>query len=153
MTVKDIMTTAVRACGPDTSAAEAAALMLDGDCGMLPVVEGGRLVGLVTDRDLYIALATRNMRASDLRVRDVARTNVWTCGPDDEVQAALATMTEHRVRRLPVTGFGDTVLGVLSLNDVLRATGVRKGVRSDEVVDVLRTICAHHEPTPHVVTA
>jgi CBS domain-containing protein len=153
MTVKDIMTTEVRTCAPDTSAAAAAALMLDGDCGILPVVDGGRLVGVVTDRDLYIALATRNVRASDLSIRDAARTEVWTCGPDDDVHAALATMAEHRVRRLPVQGFGGTVLGIVSMNDLLRAAGPRKGLRSDEVADVLKAICAHHEPAPHLVTA
>jgi CBS domain-containing protein len=56
--VKDIMTGEPRTCAPATNLAEAAALMLDGDCGVLPVVENGKLVGVVTDRDMYIALAT-----------------------------------------------------------------------------------------------
>lgn len=60
MKIKDIMTTDVRICSPGTNLAAAAALMLDGDCGILPVVDEGKLVGVVTDRDMYIALATRN---------------------------------------------------------------------------------------------
>jgi CBS domain-containing protein len=77
---------------------------------------------------------------------------VATCEPEDDVHAALATMKTRRVRRLPVVGFGGTVLGVLSMNDIVRAAGPKKGVRNDEVVDVLRAICEHH-PEPHVVAA
>ena len=60
MHVKDIMTPDPRVCSPGTNLAAAAELMLDGDCGILPVVEDGKLVGVVTDRDMYIALATRD---------------------------------------------------------------------------------------------
>ena len=63
MKVRDIMTTEVRSCGPHTNLCEAAALMLDGDCGILPVLDDGRLVGVVTDRDLFISLGTRNRLA------------------------------------------------------------------------------------------
>ena len=151
MKIKDVMTSDVRTCSSDSNLASAAALMLDGDCGILPVVENGRLVGVVTDRDMCVALATRHALAQDLRVCDVANTQVWTCGPDDDVQAALATMKEHRVRRLPVQGFGGSVLGMVSINDLVLAAGPRKAVRSDEVLDTLKAICAHHHPAPHVV--
>src|SRR3970040_2346044 len=101
MKVKDIMTAEPRTCSPGTNLAAAAALMLDGDCGILPVVDKGKLVGVVTDRDMFIALATRNKLPSQVTVGDVARKPVWTCGPDDEVHAALPTMKAHQVRRLP----------------------------------------------------
>jgi CBS domain-containing protein len=153
MKIKDIMTTNVRTCSPRTNLADAAALMLDGDCGILPVVDEGKLVGVVTDRDMYIALATRNTPASHVTVGDVARKRVFTCDPDDDVHAALATMKEHRVRRLPVQGFGGTVLGIVSMNDILLAAGARKQVRTDEVVDALQAICAHHHPAPHIAAA
>ena len=153
MKVTDIMTTDVRTCSPETNAAAAAALMLDGDCGFLPVVANGKLVGVVTDRDLFVALATRNMLASQIAVGEVARTQVWTSRPDDDVHAALETMKQHRVRRLPVEGFGGTVLGVVSMNDVVLATGPRKPLRNDEVVDTFHAICEHHHPTPHIAAA
>jgi len=127
--------------------------MWEGDCGILPVVDDGELVGVVTDRDMYIALATPNARASHLRVGAVATKTVATCAPEDDVQAALAAMKQARVRRLPVVGFGGTVLGILSMNDVLLAAAANKGVRSEEVVDTLQAICAHHHPVPHVVAA
>lgn len=153
MKVKDIMTGEPKTCTPDTTLAAAANLMWQGDCGILPVVDGGELAGVVTDRDMYIALATRNARASQLRVGAVATSNVVTCAPEDDVHAALAMMKRARVRRLPVVGFGGTVLGILSMNDILLAAGANKPVRSEEVVDTLQAICAHHHPAPHVVAA
>jgi CBS domain-containing protein len=152
MKVKDVMTTDLKTCTPDTTVAEAAQLMWDGDCGILPVVDEGVLVGVVTDRDMYIALATQNARASQLRVGAVAATTLATCAPEDDVRAALATMKEKRVRRLPVVGFGGTVTGILSMNDILRATAAgKKGVANADIVETLQAICAHHHPAPHVV--
>jgi CBS domain-containing protein len=153
MKIKEIMTAEPRTCSPETDLAAAAALMLDGDCGILPVVAEGKLVGVVTDRDMYIALATRNQRASEVTVAEVVRTPVYTCGPDDDVQAVLAIMKQQRVRRLPVAGFGDTVLGIISMNDILRAAGAGKPVSDAAVVDTFQAICAHHHPAPHIVAA
>ncbi len=153
MKITDIMTRGPRVCSTSTNLAATAELMLDGDCGILPVVDEGKLVGVVTDRDMFIALATRNKLASQLTVGEVVQTPVWTCGPDDDVQAALATMRQHVVRRLPVEGFGGTVQGIVSMNDILLAAGPRKQVREAEVVETLRSICAHHYAVPHVSAA
>jgi CBS domain-containing protein len=153
MKVKDIMSKEPKTCTPDTTVAAVANLMWEGDCGILPVVDDGELVGVVTDRDMYIALATQNARASQLRVGAVATKIVATCEPEDDVHAALATMKQARVRRLPVVGFGRTVMGILSIDDILLAAGGDKAVRSEEVVDTLQAICGHHHPVPHVVAA
>jgi CBS domain-containing protein len=153
MKVKEIMTAEPKTCSPDTTLAAAANLLWEGDCGILPVVDEGELVGVVTDRDMYIALATQNMVASQVRVGAVATKTLSTCEPEDDVQAALATMKKNRVRRLPVVGFGGTVLGIISMNDILLAAGPNKPVSNEEVVDTLRGICAHHHPVPHVVAA
>jgi len=153
MHVKDIMTQDPRVCSPSTNLAAAAELMLDGDCGILPVVEGGKLVGVVTDRDMYIALATRDKRASELTVGEVARREVLTCRPDEDVHAVLAAMKARRVRRIPVEGFGGTVLGIVSMNDLLLAAGPKKAIRNDDVVATYQAICAHHHPAPHVTAA
>ena len=153
MKIKDVMTAKPRTCSTGTNLAAAAELMLDGDCGFLPVVEAGKLVGVVTDRDMYIALATRNQRPSQVTVGEVARRNPVTCGPEDDVNAALEVMKEHRVRRLPVEGFGGSVLGIVSMNDLLLATGPSGGVRPDIVMDTFQAICAHHHPVPHVTAA
>ena len=153
MKVKDLMTPLPRTCTRATNLAEAAALMLDADCGILPVVDSAqKLVGVVTDRDMYIALATRNTLASQLTVGDVARTPVFTCGPDDDVRSALATMKQHHVRRLPVEGFGGTVTGIVSMNDILLAAG-SKGLGNTDIIDTFQAICAHHLPVRHVTAA
>jgi CBS domain-containing protein len=154
MKIKDVMTREPATCAPGTNLAVAAKLMLDADCGILPVVDSeGKLAGVVTDRDMYIALATRNRLASEITVGDVARTRVFTCGPDDDVETALGTMRQHRVRRLPVEGFGGTVAGIVSMNDLVLAAGPRKAIRNEAVVDTLQSICAHHHPVPHVTAA
>jgi CBS domain-containing protein len=151
MKVKDLMTRDPATCTPDTTVAEAAHLMWEQDCGILPVVDDGALVGVVTDRDMYIALATRNERAAGLRVGAVASQNVATCVPEDDVREALITMKRQRVRRLPVVGFGTTVVGILSINDILH--GARDAVPAQEIVDTLQTICGRHETAGHVVAA
>jgi CBS domain-containing protein len=153
MNVKDLMTAAPRTIGRGATVADAADLMLDGDCGFLPIVDNGKLVGVVTDRDLFIALATRNVLASQLTVGNVARKTMWTCEPEEDVHLALARMKTHRIRRLPVVGFGGTVLGIISMNDILLAAGPAEPVRSEEVVDTFKAICGHHHPVRHVVEA
>lgn len=153
MKVKEVMTSGPVVCAPDTSLAVAAKLMLDGDFGILPVVQDGKLCGVVTDRDLFIALGTRNTPAAALAVGAVAGANVWTCGPEDDVHVVLALMKERRIRRVPVVGFGGILVGIVSMNDILLTAGPRKPVRSDEVVEVLQAVCAHHQPLVHVGAA
>ena len=153
MKVKDIMTTDLKTCTPDTTLGEAAHLMWEGDCGILPVVDDGEMVGVVTDRDICIALATKNARASQLKVGAFAAKKLATCAPEDDVQAALATMKQARVRRLPVVGFDGTVLGILSMNDILLSAGAGDAVVNKDVIETLRAICAHHHPGPHIIAA
>lgn len=153
MKISDVMTPHPVTCVPGTNLAEAAALMLQADCGILPVLENGKLCGVVTDRDLFIALGTRDLRPSGVTVGEVMHGAVWTCGPEDGVEAVLAIMKEHSIRRVPVAGFGGTVIGIVSLNDIVRAVGAKTAVRGAAVVDTLRSICAHHHPAPHVEAA
>jgi CBS domain-containing protein len=151
MKVKELMTQEPKTCTSDTTVAEAAHLMWEADCGILPVVEDGELVGVVTDRDMYIALATQNARAAQLRVGAVATKKVVTCVPEDDIETALGAMKHARVRRLPVVGFGNTVVGVLSMNDILLAAGADRSIRADDVVETMQAICGHHVPAPQIV--
>jgi CBS domain-containing protein len=153
MKVKDVMTTDVRTCTPDTTVAEAAQLMWENDCGILPVLDDGALIGVVTDRDMFIALGTQNERAGTLRVGTIAATNVAACQPDDDVQTALATMRHLRVRRLPVVGFGDSLLGIVSMNDIVIAAGKNDDISRDDVLRTLQAICGRQHPAAHVVAA
>jgi CBS domain-containing protein len=153
MKVKDIMTKDPVTCTPDTTVAEAAHLMWEADCGILPVVDDGEIEGVVTDRDMYIALATRNVRAANLKVGAVATKTVVSCAPEDELHQVLELMKQALVRRLPVLGFGGTVLGIVSMNDLLLAADSDASIRSEDVLDTLKAICGHHHPAPHVVAA
>ena len=88
MKVRELMTADARACSPTTTLAGAAATMWEADCGILPVVEdGGRIVGVITDRDVCIAAGTRARPASELLVADAMTTKVRTCSPDDSTLA------------------------------------------------------------------
>ena len=153
MKISQLMTPDPVTATPDLNLAAAAALMLSADCGILPVVKNGRLSGVVTDRDLFIALGTRDQKPSALAVGDVMSSALYTCSPEDDVDAVLELMREYSIRRVPVAGFGNTVLGIVSMNDIVLAVGDKKGVRGPAVVDTLRSICAHHHPAPRIAAA
>ena len=143
MKVRDVMTDEPKFCGPDTNLAAATELMWANDCGMLPVVEDGKLAGIVTDRDICMALGTRNCRAAETAVKDVATREVRTCEPDDDLSTAMAIMRRTRVRRLPVAE-GGRLAGILALNDIILAAEHNHGaVASEEVMDTLMAVSEH----------
>jgi len=149
MQIADVMTSRPLTCAPDTTAAEAAHLMWEGDCGVLPVVRERTLVGVVTDRDLFIALATRNFRPSELTVGDVAHAPAVTCSPRDDVHLAMGKMKTYRVRRLPVVDQDGALVGIVSMNDLVLAVAPESPL-GDKVVDTLQTISEHQVPVPVV---
>lgn len=149
MRVQDIMTKRVATCDPQTNAAAAAEIMWNNDIGILPVVaDGGRVVGLVTDRDLFIALGTRNQRASELPVAEVMRTGMSVCSPNDDIQMALKTMAQQQLHRLPVVDEADMLQGILSINDVARKAGA-DGLSKEDVAQTMKAICTHQSEGPH----
>jgi CBS domain-containing protein len=127
--------------------------MLQGDCGVLPVVENGTLRGVVTDRDLFIALGTRDRRPSTVTIADVMHGPLFTCGPDDDVEEVLVVMKDHAIRRVPVEGTAGAVIGIVSMNDLVRALGAKRAVRAAAIVDTLQSICAHPQQEPHIAAA
>lgn len=145
MKVKDVMTSDVKACGPDTNLAEAVKNMWEGDCGALPVVnDDGRVAGMITDRDICIAVATRGRSADRIAVRQVARNQVLhTCLPDDDATVALQAMQAHKVRRLPVVDAEGHLRGIVSLNDIVTHAGAASPT---DVVSALASICEHRHP-------
>jgi CBS domain-containing protein len=148
MRVDEMMTKPVSACTAGTNAAKAAELMWIHDCGVLPVVadSDGRLVGIVTDRDLFIALGTRDMKASGLTIGEVMRPDVLCCAPSDDLHGALRIMAKQQVNRLPVVDDNGALAGILSLNDVVLHAEHRKngvGVSYEDVVNALRAVCRH----------
>jgi CBS domain-containing protein len=103
MNVRDIMVHPVQSCGPETNLAAAAMMMWDSDCGVLPVVNfEGKVVGMITDRDICMATATKNRPPSEITVFETITGQVYTCRPDEDVHNAMEMMAKHQVRRLPV---------------------------------------------------
>jgi CBS domain-containing protein len=148
MKVREVMTGNPKCCGPDTNLAEAIELMWTNDCGVLPVMEDGKLTGIVTDRDVCIAVGTRNCRPSDTTVNMVATLTVQTCAPNDDVDTAMATMRRAQVRRLPVIEDGK-LAGILALNDIILAAAYKYApVDSGEVMNTMRAVSEHRGPKP-----
>jgi len=146
MKVIDVMMGTPYYCSPDANLGVATELMWKGNCGFLPVVgEGEKVLGVVTDRDICVALATRNCLAGELAVAEVMSRSVCSCKPEDDIHMALRTMREGHVRRLPVITKAGALVGVISIDDVLvRAEPLTLGkipeLSSDEVVRTFRAI-------------
>jgi len=146
MKVRDIMMSAPKFCRPDTNLAAAVEIMWKSDCGFLPVVDfENRVAGVLTDRDVCIALGTRNQKASDVLVRDVMTDRVYGCAVEDDIHTALQTMEKHQVRRLPVVNPDGKLVGVLSIGDLTLHAEKREGKKipdlsSEDVVETYQGI-------------
>jgi CBS domain-containing protein len=147
MKVKKIMTADVEVCSPMDTLAAAGGAMFRRDCGMLPIVSGSKVVGIVTDRDIAIASATRNLAPADILVGEVSIRKPATCAPDDRAEDALSVMRKHRVRRLPVVDSDGLLVGIVSLADFLHASSRKKSL-GKEVLKTARKISA---PCPIVL--
>ena len=120
MTLQDVMTKQVTTCRPETNLAIASALMWENDCAALPVLdEAGRLVGILTDRDVCIALGTRNARASDVAVRDVVEMPPLSCKSTDDVATGLNVLLSTKIRLLPVVNDAGTLEGMVSIDNIV----------------------------------
>ncbi len=149
MKVQDVMIKGVRFCNPDTNLAAVAEIFWEQGCGALPVVENGRAIGMITDRDISIALGTRNAKAGETFVRDVALPKVFFCFPQDDIHTALNTMRAQQVRRLPVVDHEGALAGILSLDDVVLVAGEKTTdeLTYTDVVDTMKSICEHPAAT------
>ncbi len=118
--VGDVMTTRPRAVTPQTPLNEVAELMRSDDVGSVPVVEGDRLVGIVTDRDIVVRAIAQGKDPRGMPASEVSTRELVTVGPDDDLSDALDLMARHQVRRLAVTGEDERLVGVVSQADVAR---------------------------------
>ena len=138
-------------CRPESNLGEATELMWKGNCGFLPVANAdGKIVGVITDRDVCIALGTRGCPSGQIAVADVMTQRVSSCMPEDDVYLAIVTMREARVRRLPVINKDGKLVGVISMDDVLLRADIgttrASGISSEEVVNIFRAINTHQVP-------
>ena len=116
--VHEVMTDRPRCVTPETPVSQAAELMASEDVGSLPILEGEKLAGIVTDRDIVIRAVAKGKDPQGMPVREVASRELVTVRPDEDLSDALKLMASHQVRRLPVVDEDNRLVGVLAQADV-----------------------------------
>ena len=145
MKVKELMTPDAKAIWLTESLTDAAKLMWENDCGVLPIIKDGRkVIGMITDRDICMALGMRNTNPSSVSVEEVMTGQVYAVKPEDDINQALEEMREHKIRRVPVVNAEGELEGILSMNDVvLKANGAADSIKYKDVVKTYQAICRH----------
>ena len=154
LNVEAIMTRRVFVCKPEDTLEVAAKQMWDQDCGAVPVVdENGRLVGMITDRDICMAAYTSGLRLSEIVVRTAMSTDTVACRDNDALDAVQAKMRSKRVRRIPVVDSAGRPMGIVSLNDLARVAVNAGSSKSQDMSAVAHTLAAICEPRRAAVRA
>ena len=118
---REIMTKSVRTASPGMSVREVGALMRDGDMGAVPVVDGGKLIGIVTDRDIVVRVVAEG-KGPETPVSEAMTTDLFTVTPDDFVFEAIRLMGDKQVRRIPVIIETGELAGIIAMADVALET-------------------------------
>jgi len=119
MKVSQVMTRDVRTVSPDQTAREAASFMLSEDAGSMPVSDGDRLVGMITDRDIAVRGVAKGY-GPDTRVSELMSADVICAREEDDVEEVAAKMSKAQVRRMPVIDSNERLCGIVSLGDLAR---------------------------------
>jgi CBS domain-containing protein len=138
MKVRDIMSATVDSIDARTTISHAARRMADDDIGALPVLSEGKLVGIVTDRDIIVRAVAEGLPGS-ATIRRVMTPRVECCAPGDDVCTVLALMSREQVRRMPVCNADDDVIGIVSLADA-----AKHAPDKNDVAATLADICEPH---------
>lgn len=124
------------------------------DCGCIPIVEDDAIVGIVTDRDIALATAEADKSPSQLRLSQIMTSKVFMVRPNTPIAEAEQLMREQKIRRLPVVDEDSRVVGLLSLDDIVRA-GATHGWKSEDglgarqIVSTLAGICESSTSESH----
>lgn len=121
MKVSEVMTNDVRTVTPDQSVREAASFMLRADAGSIPVCEGDKVIGMITDRDIAVRGIAEG-RGPDTLVRELMTDHIICAHADDNVDEIAQRMSKEQVRRLPVLDTEQRLVGIVSLGDLARET-------------------------------
>jgi CBS domain-containing protein len=116
--IRDVMTTSPQSIESSSSIVDAARLMRDGDIGSLPVVDGGKLTGVITDRDITVRVVAEGKDPQNTKVGDVLSQDLVTIDPQQDLDEALRLMARHQVRRLPVVEEDGRLVGIVAQADV-----------------------------------
>ena len=132
--VADVMTPDPRSVEPETPVVEAARILRDENVGSLPVVQDGRVTGIVTDRDLVVRVIAEGRDPGSTTVGEVVSGKPVTVRPEQELDEALRLMASHQIRRLPVVEDGDRLVGIFAQADVaLTGDEERSGALVEEI--------------------
>jgi CBS domain-containing protein len=123
MQLKDVMTKNVQLTDPGTTLKSAAALMRDGDFGLLPVGENDRLVGTLSDRDIVVAAVAEGKDPNSTAVRDAMSEGIAYCFEDQSLDEAAEVMRKRQIRRLPVLNRDKRLVGIVALADLAVESG------------------------------
>lgn len=121
MKVSEVMTTEVETISSDQTAREAASFMLRADAGSIPVCEGDRVVGMITDRDIAVRGVAEG-RGPDTPVSELMSDGIICAREDDDIESVAQRMSDEQIRRLPVLDADDKLCGIVSLGDLARET-------------------------------
>jgi CBS domain-containing protein len=124
--IRDVMTSNPCTIDAEKSVAYAAKMMRDEDVGLAPIVEDDKLIGMLTDRDIAVRVAAEGRDPGQVKVRDVASSQLVTIDPQQDLDEALRIMAKHQVRRLAVVEEGGQLVGVVAQADVAREGDDRK---------------------------
>ena len=124
--IQDVMTTNPCAIDADQPVSYAAKMMKDEDVGLAPIVQGDRLIGALTDRDITVRVVAEGKDPQTVKVREVASTDVITVDPQQDLDEALKLMARHQVRRLPVVDEDRRLVGVVAQADVAEEAKPKK---------------------------
>jgi CBS domain-containing protein len=127
MQIRDVMTSHVSVVKPDTPVSEIAMRMRDEDIGSVPVTDGDKLIGMVTDRDIVTRGLAQSADMSRVKAKDVMSPKILYCMEDEAVSEVLENMGEEQIRRLPVVNREKRLVGVVSLGDLSKAEKQRAG--------------------------
>jgi CBS domain-containing protein len=137
--IHDVMHAGVESHAPDTSLATIAKTMKAKDIGAVPILEKGKLIGMVTDRDIAVRALANGRDVSKLTAKDVMTKGVACCHESDSTVAASRLMQERRIRRLPVVDESDKLVGMVSLGDLSHAMSEELSGR------LAKAVSAHHK--------
>jgi CBS domain-containing protein len=116
--VRDVMTARPRCAAPDTPLTEVAQLMETQDVGAIPVLDGDRLAGMITDRDIVLRAIAKGKDPQGMATSEISSGELVTVGPDHDLADALHLMAQHQVRRLPVVDDENRLVGMVSQADI-----------------------------------